>query len=103
MTHAARGESSGSCWATRGAGAAPLSCAANQINLQLRRGHASSAHAERLDDADLPLLGFEQGLYLRQPYGNQLHHGEISGGQTVSGEAFEARGAGYSVRQFTIS
>jgi len=81
-------------------GLASLYAQANQIDLQAAQSMQVARTPNGWMSPTLPLLGFEQGLYLRQPgYGSSYITGKYQVDK-LFGEAFEARGAGYSVRQF---
>ncbi|MEO5721329.1 MAG: DUF885 family protein [Chthoniobacterales bacterium] len=81
-------------------GLASLYAQANQIDLAAAQAMQVARTPNGWMSPKLPLLGFEQGLYLRQPgYGSSY----ITGKHQVDklfGEAFEQRGQDYNVRKF---
>jgi hypothetical protein len=81
-------------------GLASLYAQANQIDLAAAQATQVARTPNGWMSPKLPLVGFEQGLYLRQPgYGTSYITGKYQVDK-LFGEAFEARGKGYSVRQF---
>lgn len=81
-------------------GLASLYAQANQIDLAAAQAMQVARTPNGWMSPKLPLLGFEQGLYLRQPgYGTSYITGKYQVDK-LFGEAFEARGDGYSVRKF---
>lgn len=81
-------------------GLASLYAQANQIDLAAAQAMQVARTPNGWMSPKLPLLGFEQGLYLRQPgYGSSYITGKYQMDK-LFGEAFEARGADYTVRKF---
>ncbi|MDQ3118154.1 MAG: DUF885 family protein [Verrucomicrobiota bacterium] len=81
-------------------GLASLYAQANLIDLAAAQAMQVARTPNGWMSPKLPLLGFEQGLYLRQPgYGSSYITGKYQVDK-LFGEAFEARDDGYSVRQF---